>query len=126
MITKEVRSDLGTDGKEVLAQGCVWPRSQPGPKSTSLRPFAGSLAEDCLGLVLMAVLPGTLARTLTVLKCPWRLLWLSLQSDVRLTVTWPHMAGLGQDSEGSLSVWMAWLSLGGLLAEEADDFDDTF
>lgn len=48
MITKDVRSYLGTDGEEVLAPGCVSPCSQPSSGSKVHKPRA--LLQDLLAV----------------------------------------------------------------------------
>lgn len=102
-----------------------------GPKSTSPRFFAGSLTEDGLTIVCMhnpfgrpgldSDHPGTSPETFVAF---------SSVCDVSLTVTRLRTAGLGQGwgrtVKGGLSVWIVWQGLGGLLAEEINDFDDAF
>lgn len=98
-----------------------------GPKSTSPRLFAGSLAEMVLQLCACTILLGALAWTLTALGHHQRPLWLSLPSVTCLCDSASHgRAGAGKLVKGGLSVWMAWQGLGGLLAEEINDFDDAF
>lgn len=80
-----------------------------------------------LELCACTILLGTLAWTLTALGRHQRPLWLSLLSVTCLCDSAScGRAGAGKLVKGGLSMWMAWQGLGGLLAEEINDFDDAF